>query len=121
MRSKLNLTVAGLIVGMTLHVSATQGCGSSSGSNASALCDKTCAKQMSCGMTNDVEMCKTTCKQQAAAVKCSNESAIEAAVQACLNMSNCDSVAACLIGDTIPDCQGPGAAGTGGTADSGTQ
>jgi hypothetical protein len=107
-------------------VGALQSCGSSSSSDATALCQQSCDKALACtpdagsiGATADMS-CKTNCAAQTAtANKCSNLSAIEGAVKACLAM-DCASFETC-IETTVPDCAtATGSGGSNGTGSGGS-
>src|SRR5678815_2500013 len=98
MRKSVMTVMASLVVGLAFLAGVVQGCGGGSGTNAAALCDKSCKKSVMCGSATDEATCKTQCMQEAMdAPKCSNDSAIFSAVDACLGKANCDDVLACLL------------------------
>jgi hypothetical protein len=101
-----------------LLATAAPGCGGSS-SNAQAICVQTCNKFTTCGLgTSTPTECSQQCSSPDSGVGsevCTNESALEAAANKCLAMTDCAAFISC--GQSIPDCQMPG--GTGGTSGSG--
>ena len=61
----------------------------------------------------DKTTCVMQCNAQTMGLHCSNQAAINSAVDACVKMTDCNAAMSCL--DTIPDCQSTsGTAGTGG-------
>jgi hypothetical protein len=111
-----------MLAGAGLLAGSMPGCGSSSssGSNVQALCMKSCDKASACivdaglggGITLD---CTAQCKVGADGgiqENCTNEAAIESAINACLAMTNCAAYLGC-ISTNVPDCQTAGG-GNGG-------
>jgi hypothetical protein len=128
-RKRVSSTVSVLaksVFALGFVMGALQSCGSSSSSDATALCQQSCDKELACtpdagsiGATADMS-CKSSCAAQTAtASKCSNLAAIESAVKACLAM-DCASFESC-IETTVPDCAtssgngGANGTGTGGS------
>jgi len=113
MFKKLTALVVGVFASLALVAGIMQGCGGGSGGDFQSVCMKACERAAACtpdAGASDVMTCKTGCSQ----IHCTNEAAITAKAQECLNMSDCAAADAC--GQTIPACQiGTGTGGNGGT------
>jgi hypothetical protein len=106
----------------------SQSCSSSSGgaSQISSLCDQGCAKAAACSADSGVPITTASCKSSCLASAtndggtCSNQSAIVAAAQACLAMSDCTAYITC-VATTIPPCNGGSTGGGQGGSTGGGQ
>jgi len=117
MSTKLTAFMVGVVGLFAFAVGSIQGCGGSSGGSGNAAnCNKVCDKAVACtpGATSmDKTTCVMNCNAQTMGLHCSNQAAINSAVDACVKMADCTAAMSCL--DTIPDCQSTsGTAGTGG-------
>lgn len=92
----------------------TTGAGNATGSGGAAatvldLCNQYCAK---CYASMET-LCQSTCNSEFGGASCTNDAAIAAAAQTCINMSSCTDVTNCFM-NNIPMCQG-GTAGASGS------
>jgi hypothetical protein len=113
---KLTAFMVGVVGLFAVAIGSIQGCGGGSSSGNAANCNKVCDKAVACtpGATAmDKTTCVMQCNAQTMGLHCSNQAAINSAVDACVKMTDCNAAMSCL--DTIPDCQSTsGTAGTGG-------
>jgi len=116
MSMKLTAFMVGVVGLFAVAIGSIQGCGGGSSSGNAANCNKVCDKAVACtpGATAmDKTTCVMQCNAQTMGLHCSNQAAINSAVDACVKMTDCNAAMSCL--DTIPDCQSTsGTAGTGG-------
>jgi hypothetical protein len=125
-RSRTQSLFSFLALSFVAAAAAGYGCGSSSGSGGDpkALCQQSCDKGIAlCSADAGADVtaaatavCKSSCTSaMGTGATCTNEGAIVAAYQKCLNETTCAGLMTCAQQE-IPKCEGgSGSAGTGGT------
>jgi hypothetical protein len=110
MSNKL-MTVFGVFVaGLATMAATTQGCGGGSAGSGdlASVCNQGCTKLATCTASgSSMDACLASCNAQA---NCSNVSAIVAAEQKCIGMTDCTAAGACIA--SRPTC----VTGSGGTS-----